>query len=258
MLYILVAVVASGALPFDELKGQDAPLATALSEGAGFDWAANIISVGALVAITSVVLTLLYGQSRILFAMSRDGLMPKRVGKVNQKTRTPVFIIGACGVVFSVLAALVPLAEIVKLVNIGTLFAFIVVNAGVSILRRTNPDMERGYRVPLVPWFPIIGIALCLYLAQDLELETWLRFLGWMALGLLIYFVYGYRHSRLREGDVVNPDAELPDVVSARAGAGTHSEGVFRGGGSTYVPVRCRRCAHGARVLHARARGGGR
>ena len=130
-----------------------------MSEGAGFDWAANIISLGALVAITSVVLTLLYGQSRILFAMSRDGLMPKRVGKVNQRTRTPVFIIGACGVVFSILAALVPLAEIVKLVNIGTLFAFIVVNAGVMILRRTSPDMERGYRVPFVPLFPIIGIA---------------------------------------------------------------------------------------------------
>ena len=210
-LYILVAVVATGALPFDELKGQDAPLATALSEGAGFGWAADIISLGALVAITSVVLTLLYGQSRILFAMSRDGLMPKRVAKVNARTRTPIFIIGACGVVFAVLAALVPLAEIVKLVNIGTLFAFIVVNLGVIILRRTKPDMERGYRVPLVPLFPIIGILLCVYLAADLELETWLRFLGWMGLGLLIYFLYGYRHSRLRQGEVVNPEAELPD-----------------------------------------------
>ena len=188
-LYILVAIVAIGALPFDKLKGQDAPLATALSEGAGFDWAANIISLGALVAITSVVLTLLYGQSRILFAMSRDGLMPKRRrARSTRSTRTPVLIIGICGFLFAVLAAFVPLAEIVKLVNIGTLFAFVVVNLGVIILRRTQPDMERGYRVPLVPWFPIIGILLCLYLMADLELETWLRFLGWMALGLVIYF----------------------------------------------------------------------
>ena len=103
MLYILVAVVATGALPFDKLKGQDAPLATALSEGAGFDWAANIISFGALVAITSVVLTLLYGQSRILFAMSRDGLMPRGIAKVNKRTQTPVRLIGGCGLV--VLAA---------------------------------------------------------------------------------------------------------------------------------------------------------
>ena len=259
-LYILVAVVASGALPFDELKGQDAPLATALSEGAGFDWAANIISLGALVAITSVVLTLLYGQSRILFAMSRDGLMPKRVGKVNQRTRTPVFIIGICGVAFSFLAAVVPLSEIVKLVNIGTLFAFIVVNLGVIILRRTKPDMERGYRVPLVPWFPIIGILLCLYLAQDLELETWLRFIGWMLAGLVIYFLYGYRHSRLRQGEVVNPEAELPDALPAfpPASARARSPRECSEEGGRHVQVRRRRCADGARLLHAVARRGGR
>ncbi|MGH3102100.1 MAG: amino acid permease, partial [Thermoleophilia bacterium] len=210
-LYILVAVVATGALPFDKLKGQDAPLATALSEGAGFDWAANIISFGALVAITSVVLTLLYGQSRILFAMSRDGLLPRRVSHVNPRTRTPVFIIGILGVAFACLAAVVPLAEIVQLVNIGTLFAFVVVNIGVVILRRTRPDLERGYRVPFVPWFPIIGTLLCIYLMADLPGATWARFLIWMAIGLLIYFAYGMRNSRLRRGEVTNPEAELPE-----------------------------------------------
>ena len=258
-LYILVAVVATGALPFDELKGQDAPLATALSEGAGFDWAANIISLGALVAITSVVLTLLYGQSRILFAMSRDGLMPKRVGKVNQKTRTPVFIIGACGVVFSLLAALVPLAEIVKLVNIGTLFAFIVVNAGVWILRRTNPDMERGYRVPLVPWFPIVGILLCLYLAQDLELETWLRFIGWMAIGLLIYFALRLPPLAAAPGRGRQPRRRAARrLVGFRPRRGGHAVRGSRPRRGSHVPVRRRRCAHGAGVLHAAARRGGR
>jgi APA family basic amino acid/polyamine antiporter len=208
-LYIIVAVVATGALPFDQLKGAEAPLATVLEDGAGFSLGADIISFGALVAITSVVLTLLYGQSRILFAMSRDGLLPRRVAKVNPRTRTPIFIIGVLGLVFAALAAVVPLAEIVKLVNIGTLFAFVVVNIGVIILRRTRPDLERGYRVPFVPVFPIIGTLLCIYLMIDLPLETWGRFLIWMAIGLIIYFLYGRTHSRLRQGEVTNPEADL-------------------------------------------------
>jgi APA family basic amino acid/polyamine antiporter len=210
LLYIAVAAVATGALPFDELNGAEAPLAAALSDGAGYEWGAEVISFGALVAITSVVLTLLYGQSRILFAMSRDGLLPRRVSRVNQRTRTPVFIIGLCGLVFAVMAAFVPLKEIVELVNIGTLFAFIVVNVGVIILRRTRPDLERGYRVPLVPWFPLIGIALCIYLMTRLPATTWWRFAIWMAIGLVIYFLYGIRHSRLRRaGEVTNPEAQL-------------------------------------------------
>jgi APA family basic amino acid/polyamine antiporter len=156
-----------------------------------------------------VVLTLLYGQSRILFAMSRDGLLPSRVAHVNPRTRTPVFIIGVLGIVFATLAAVVPLAEIVKLVNIGTLFAFVVVNIGVIILRRTRPDLERGYRVPFVPVFPIIGTLLCIYLMVDLPGTTWLRFIVWMALGLIIYFLYGRHHSRLRRGEVTNPKAGM-------------------------------------------------
>ena len=211
LLYIAVAAVATGALPFDELAGAEAPLATVLDDGAGFGWGADVISFGALVAITSVVLTLLYGQSRILFAMSRDGLLPRRVSRVNPRTRTPVFIIGVLGVVFAVLAAFVPLTEIVELVNIGTLFAFVVVNIGVIILRRTRPDLERGYRVPFVPVFPIIGTLLCVYLMADLPGTTWARFAIWMAVGFVIYFLYGIRHSRLRHGHVANPEAELPD-----------------------------------------------
>jgi basic amino acid/polyamine antiporter, APA family len=108
-----------------------------------------------------------------------------------------------------VLAAFVPLKDIVELVTIGTLFAFIVVNAGVIILRRTRPDLQRGYRVPLVPWFPLIGIALCIYLMTELPGITWLRFFIWMAIGLLIYVFHGRSHSRLRRGEVVNLDAEL-------------------------------------------------
>jgi basic amino acid/polyamine antiporter, APA family len=183
--------VATDALPFNDLKGKDAPLAVALSEGAGFEIGSEIISFGALVAITSVVLTLLFGQSRILFAMSRDGLMPRAVARVNPRTQTPVRIIGACGVVFA------------------ALFAFVVVNLGVIILRRTRPDLPRGYRVPFVPVFPIIGTLLCVYLMIDLPGTTWWRLLIWMAIGLIIYFAYGRSHSRLRRGEVVNPEAEL-------------------------------------------------
>jgi APA family basic amino acid/polyamine antiporter len=209
LLYIVVSVVAVGGLPFKELKGAEAPLAKVLSDGAGYDWAANIISFGALVAITSVVLTILYGQTRIMFAMCRDGLMPLRFADVNQRTRTPIKITATFGLLIATLAAFVPLTEIVKLVNVGTLFAFILVNLGVIILRRTRPDLKRGYRVPFVPVFPIIGTVLCIYLMTKLELATWIRFIGWLLLGLIIYFSYGVRHSRLRKGEVVNPEAEF-------------------------------------------------
>jgi APA family basic amino acid/polyamine antiporter len=212
-LYIVVSVVAVGALPFNELKGAEAPLTTVIKDGVGLDWAGNIISFGALVAITSVVLTILYGQTRIMFAMCRDGLMPRNFAKVNDKTKTPIRITATFGVLIALVAAFVPLKEIVKLVNIGTLFAFIVVNVGVIILRKTKPDLKRGYRVPFVPWFPIIGSVLCVYLMKYLSLETWLRFVAWMAIGLVIYFTYGIRHSRLRQGETVNPEAELPDAT---------------------------------------------
>jgi APA family basic amino acid/polyamine antiporter len=209
VLYIAVAIVAVGALPFDQLKGAEAPLATALDEGAGFGWASNIISFGALVAITSVVLTILYGQTRIFFAMCRDGLMPRRWAYVHPKTRTPVYITGAFGGLIALIAAFVPLSEIVKLVNIGTLFAFLLVNIGVIILRRTRPDLKRGFRVPFVPVFPIIGGLLCIYLMRYLDRDTWIRFIVWLAIGLVIYFLYGRRHSRLRQGEVTNPEAHL-------------------------------------------------
>jgi basic amino acid/polyamine antiporter, APA family len=209
LLYIAVAIVAVGALPFDQLNGAEAPLATALDEGAGFGWAANIISFGALVAITSVVLTILYGQTRIFFAMCRDGLMPRRWAYVHPKKRTPVYITAGFGCLIAAIAAFVPLTEIVKLVNIGTLFAFVLVNIGVIILRRTRPDLKRGFRVPFVPVFPIIGTLLCIYLMRYLDRDTWIRFVVWLVIGLVIYVLYGRRHSRLRRGEVINPEAQL-------------------------------------------------
>jgi APA family basic amino acid/polyamine antiporter len=155
-----------------------------------------------------VVLTILYGQTRIMFAMSRDGLVPRGFGRIGRR-RTPARITAAFGLVIAIFAAFIPQTTIDELVNIGTLFAFVVTNIGVIVLRRTRPDLERGFRVPFVPWFPLIGAALAIYLMTKLEAGTWWRFAIWMVAGLLIYFLYGIRHSRLRRGEVTNPEAEI-------------------------------------------------
>ena len=208
ILYILVSTSAVGALDYHKINGQEAPLAEVL-KSLGFDWAANLISFGALVAITSVVLTILYGQTRIMFAMCRDGLLPRGFAKISERRRTPVRITATFGILIAILAAFVPLDEIAKLVNIGTLFAFVITNIGVIVLRRTRPDLKRGFRVPLVPLFPIIGAGLAIFLMKYLERDTWIRFGVWLLIGLIIYFAYGMRHSRLRRGEVTNPEAAL-------------------------------------------------
>jgi len=210
LLYILVAIVAVGLAPQDKLAGSDAPLSDAIKIGAGLDWAGDLLSFGALVAITSVTLTILYGQTRIFFAMSRDGLLPRIFARLSPR-RTPAFTTVMFGILTAILAAFLPLTEIAKLVNIGTLFAFLIVNIGVIILRRTAPDLERGFRVPLVPWFPLIGAALCIYLMTKLELVTWIRFFAWLLIGLVIYFVYGRTHSRLQRG--LGPDEERSELA---------------------------------------------
>jgi APA family basic amino acid/polyamine antiporter len=209
VLYIAVSIVAVGALPFKDLAGSEAPLADVLSKGAGYGWGADLISLGALIAITSVVLTILYGQTRITFAMSRDGLLPRAFSNVSERTGTPIRITATFGVLIALLAAFVPLKEIAELVNIGTLFAFLLVNVGVIVLRRTKPDLDRGFRVPFVPVFPVIGGALCIFLMTYLPAATWWRFAVWLVVGLVIYFLYGRTHSRLQRGDAGNPEAEL-------------------------------------------------
>ena len=199
LIYVAVAIVTSGLLPYKELAGDTAPLSTAIEAGANTGpWAADILSFGALVAITSVTLTILYGQTRIFFSMCRDGLLPDFFARVWERTQTPAAITIATGLVAATIAAFVPLAEIAKLVNIGTLFAFVLVNIGVIVLRRTKPDLERPYKVPFVPVVPLIGTALCIFLMKYLDGVTWVRFGIWLAIGLLIYFTYGRRHSVLR------------------------------------------------------------
>jgi APA family basic amino acid/polyamine antiporter len=205
LFYVLTAVGALGIASPDQMEGSDAPLAAALSEGAGIDWAAGILALGAVVAITSVVLVIFYGQTRIFFAMCRDGLLPQKLATVNQRYGTPARLTLGLGVLIAILAALVPLGTIVELVNIGTLFAFVLVNIGVIILRRTKPDMPRPYRVPWSPVLPIIGVGFAVYLMSDLPWETWVRFVVWLAIGILIYAFYGYRHSRLRTDPAATP-----------------------------------------------------
>jgi basic amino acid/polyamine antiporter, APA family len=200
VVYILVAIAAVGLTPAGKLAGSEAPLTDAVRQGAGLgNWAGDILSFGALVAITSVVLTVLYGQTRIFFSMSRDGLVPRWFSKLNAR-RTPVRITVLFGVLVAALAAFIPLSELAELVNIGTLFAFLLVNIGVIVLRRTMPDMERGFRTPLVPVVPLIGAALCIWLMTKLQAATWWRFGIWLAIGLVIYFAYSRRHSRVRGG----------------------------------------------------------
>jgi basic amino acid/polyamine antiporter, APA family len=199
LFYVLTALGAIGIATPETLSGSEAPLATALQEGANIDWAASVLSLGAVVAITSVLLVILYGQTRIFFAMCRDGLLPEGLATVNARYGTPARLTLGLGVLIAILAALVPLSEIVKLVNIGTLFAFVLVNIGVIVLRRTRPDMERPYRVPWSPVLPLLGIAFAVYLMADLPLSTWIRFVVWLAIGVVIYFAYGYRNSRLRK-----------------------------------------------------------
>ena len=201
VIYVLVALSAVGVAPISAMAESDAPLAAALEEGTGISWAAAFLAFGALVAITSVILVLMYGQTRIFFAMSRDGLLPRGFAELHPRFHTPARLTIAFGALICVLAALVPLSEIVKLVNIGTLFAFLIVNIGVIVLRRTKPDMDRPFRVPFSPVFPLIGAGLCIYLMTDLPLDTWIRFVVWLVAGLLIYALYGYRNSKLRHGD---------------------------------------------------------
>jgi basic amino acid/polyamine antiporter, APA family len=222
IIYVLVSVAAVGALPAAQLAASDAPLSEALEVGAGLPWAAALTSFGALVAITSVLLVILYGQTRIFFAMARDGLVPESWATVSARSGTPVKLTLGFGIFAALVAALVPLGAIVEMVNIGTLFAFILVNIGVMVLRRTRPDVERPFKVPIpYIWCPI-GIVLCLYLISGLPLATYIRFVVWLVIGLVIYLLYGYSHSRLRHhyADVPDLPDEEPEATVPEAGSG--------------------------------------
>ncbi|MEV0380962.1 amino acid permease [Nonomuraea sp. NPDC050643] len=193
-LYVAVSLVVVGMQRYSELS-TTAPLSDAFIS-VGQPWLAGIISVGAIAGLTTVVLVLLMGQTRVLFAMCRDGLLPRSLAKVHPHYGTPARLTVVIGVVTMALAGFVSFGELAELVNIGTLFAFVVVSIGVVILRRTRPDLPRAFKAPLVPVLPIVSVLACLYLMFNLPVQTWLRFLVWMLIGLVVYGLFGYWNSR--------------------------------------------------------------
>lgn len=211
LLYVLVSLVVTGMQKYTELNPA-APLAEAFNS-VDLPVFATLISLGAVAGLTSVMLILMLGQARVLFAMSRDRLLPVGLAKVHPKWGTPYRITIGVGVVVTIFAGFIPLEALAELVNIGTLFAFMLVSIGVIILRRTRPDLPRAFRVPFSPVLPALAVLACLFLMLNLTGETWLRFLVWMLVGFVIYFLYGARHSRLApRGD----RAPVQDAASPR------------------------------------------
>ena len=195
LIYIIVAAVLTGIVPYARLNVPD-PVAFGL-EHIGAHAAAGLISVGAIAGLSSVLLVLLYGQSRIFFAMSRDGLLPPVFSRVHPRFRTPVRVIMVTGSLVALVAGFMPIQQVAELVNVGTLSAFIMVSVAVMVLRYTRPELHRPFRTPWVPLVPLLAIVFCSYLIASLDAVTLWRFVIWMALGLAIYFLYARHHSRL-------------------------------------------------------------
>lgn len=202
LVYVLVAVVAVASQPYTEFEGQEAGLAQILENITGSAWPGTVLAAGAIVSIFSVTLVTIYGQTRILFAMGRDGMLPEFFQRVNARTRTPVNNTIVVAVVVSLLAGLLPINFLAEMTSIGTLVAFLVVSIGVIILRRTAPDLPRGFRVPGYPVVPILSVLGCIWIIIDLRPVTILAFLIWVGVALVWYFAYGRRHSRLNDPEV--------------------------------------------------------
>jgi basic amino acid/polyamine antiporter, APA family len=196
VLYVLAALVLTGMVPYTKLVGVADPLASALSY-VNQGWAAGALAFGAVVAMTAVLLVFQLGQPRILMAMSRDGLLGPWFAKIHPVYRTPHVTTILTGVFVAFFAAIANIDIIIELTNIGTLFAFVLVSIGILILRKREPDRPRKFRVPFVPVTPLLGIGMCLFLMSGLPRATWIRFVLWLLAGLVIYFVYSRRQSRL-------------------------------------------------------------
>jgi APA family basic amino acid/polyamine antiporter len=197
MLYVLVAIVAVAAQPVSAFEGQEAGLSAILEDVTGSSWPATVLAAGAVISIFSVTLVVIYGQTRILFAMSRDGMIPRFFHKLNPRTLTPVPATLFVAVILSVLAGVVPIDFLFEMTSIGTLVAFMIVSIGVIVLRVTAPDLPRGFKVPLYPLLPIASVAGCIWIIQDLRAVTIWVFLIWSTVALIWYFFYGRHHSTL-------------------------------------------------------------
>ncbi len=209
VLYIAVTAVLTGIISYKQLDVAS-PVSHALIL-LGLNTAGSIISVGAVCGLTTVLIVLLYGQSRIFFSMARDGLLPTLFSRVHPRFRTPYLSSLIVGVGVAAIAGFIPIDVVAELTNIGTLSAFVLVSIAVLVLRRTQPDLKRGYRVPFVPFIPILSIIASFVLIVSLPLVTIIRFFVWLALGLLVYFLYSRRKSHLEEG-YIEPE-ENDDVV---------------------------------------------
>jgi APA family basic amino acid/polyamine antiporter len=199
LLYVLVCFVITGMVKYTGLS-EGAPISDAFDQ-VGMGWASILIAVAAIAGLSSVILVDIVAMGRIGFALCRDGLLPAWIGEVHRKWETPYRVTIGTTAVVMLLAGFVPLDALAEMVSIGTLFAFFVVSVAVIVLRRTRPKMKRPFRVPQVPLLPIVSAVFCVGLMTNLALETWLRFLVWLVLGLAIYFSYGRSHARLAQRD---------------------------------------------------------
>jgi APA family basic amino acid/polyamine antiporter len=197
ILYIVVSLVLTGIVNYKELN-VPAPIALAISKsGNNLMWLSKPIKIGAIAGLSSVVLVMLMSQPRIFYTMAKDGLLPKKFAVVHSKFKTPYLTTILTGAVAATVAGLFPIGILGELVSIGTLLAFVIVCAGIIILRKTRPDIERPFKTPLVPLVPILGILICLSQMIALPVDTWLRLIIWMAIGIIIYFTYGINNSKI-------------------------------------------------------------
>lgn len=203
VLYVLVTVVVTGMVPYTALAASDDPSLTTAFILVGATWAGKVISVGILLGLTSVLMVLLLGLTRVVFAMSRDGLLPRGLSRTSPRFGTPVRLQVGAGVLVALIAGLSAVHLLEEMINIGTLSAFVLVSFGVPLLRRSRPDLRRGFRVPWSPVLPILSGVACLWLMLNLTTLTWLRFAVWLVLGAVVYATYSYRHSRLGRGEQV-------------------------------------------------------
>ncbi|MFN3790395.1 amino acid permease [Massilia sp.] len=198
VLYVAVAAIMTGIVPYMQFEGVDHPVSLAL-QVAGQDWVAGFVDLAAILGMSTVILVMAYGQTRILFAMSRDGLLPAKLSEVHPKYGTPYFATWMVGLIFGLIAALVPLGVLAELVNIGTLAAFSLVSVAVIILRKKRPDLPRAFRCPGVPVIPALAIIFCLVLMSFLSWTTWVAFGIWILIGLAVYFLYARQRSLLNK-----------------------------------------------------------
>jgi len=199
VLYVIVTAIMTGVVPFAKFAGIDHPVSLVL-QYAGQNWVAGFVDLGAILGMTTVILVMTFGQTRVIFAMSRDGLLPAKLSSVHPVHATPFFATWTVGIVFATIAAFVPLNVLAELINIGTLSAFTLISIAVLVLRRTRPELPRAFRCPGMPVVPLLSVGFCLFLMAHLQALTWIAFLTWLGIGLLVYFLYARRNAVLHGG----------------------------------------------------------